>query len=72
MSDEKQPIFPQLLGYDSLPILVKPQILRRKNDKPKNICKNDGNVSNMLLHLTQLQVGSLSLNVDKNKQFETR
>ena len=48
--------------------LFKLQMLRNKNNKPRNIYKNWRNTANVQLHLTQLQVTS-SLELDMKSAF---
>ena len=46
--------------------LFKLQMLRNKNNKTRNFYKNCSNTANVQLHLIQLQVRCLLLNVKKN------
>ena len=47
-------------------------MLRHKNNQSRNIYKNYRTVANMQLHLTQLQVRCLFLNIHKNIGMLTR
>ena len=47
-------------------------MLRHKKNKPRNRYKNCRNAASVQLHLTQLQVGCLLLNVQFIKNFGMR